>query len=202
MSVKEKWVKEGLEDEEELRVLTTRGVGQIIFLNYAGVFEIRMEKPKLAERVYRFENGEITPHTDFTLVRIVNLGFSREQLLTVAQNYPSWEYCLEGLDQPYSQDTTLIAFDFKDKEVVTNRAIRGRSRYHLIESCFDRHYLIKENIFFDSLQEAKEGWKRIEKLAGTTGHILFCALLDVRENKILSRAIFTTLRVITKETYW
>ncbi|MCK4454189.1 hypothetical protein KAU51_02485 [Candidatus Parcubacteria bacterium] len=202
MSVKEEWVKEGLEDEEELSVLTPRGKGKIVSLNSAGVFRVEIEKPKLGKRVYRFENGEVTPHTDFTLVRIVNLGFLREKLLTVAQNYLSWEECLEELDQPYSQDTTLIAFDFQDKEVATNRAIPQRYRYHLIESCFDRHYLIKENIFFDSLQEAKKGWKKIEKLAGTTGHILFCTLLDVRESKILSRAVFTTLQVITKETWW
>jgi len=200
MSVNEKDIKEGLEDEEELRVLTPRGVGQIVSLNSAGVFGVEMEKS--GKRIYRFENGEITVYTDFTLVEIVNLGFSREKLLTVAQNYPSWRECLEGLDQPYPQDTTRIAFNFQYKEVASNRAIPHRPRYHLIESCFDHHYPIKENIFFDSLQEAKEGWKEIEKLAGTTGHVLFCTLLDIKESRILSRAIFTALRVIVKETYW
>ena len=202
MSVKEKWVKEGLEDGEELRVLTPKGKGEIVSLSSAKVFEVRMEKPKSAGRVYRFENGEITPYTDYTLVRIVNLGFAREQLLTVAQNYSSWEECLKGLDQPYSQDTTLIAFDFQDKKFATYRGIPHRPRYHLIEAYFDCHYLIKENIFFDSLQEAKEGWQKIKKLGGTTGHILFCSLIDMETGEILSRAIFTALRVITRETYW
>ena len=202
MSVNEKEVKESLEDEEELRVLTPRGVGQIVSLNYMGVFEVKMEKPKSGKRVYRFKNGEITACTNFTLVEIVNMGFSREKLLTMAQNYSSWEECLEVLDQPYSQDTTRIALNFQNKEFTANPVIPSTYRYHLIESCFDRHYLIKENIFFDSLQEAKEGWKEIEKLAGTTGHVLFCALLDIEESRILSRAIFTTLRVIVKETYW
>ena len=203
MSVNEKWVKEGLNNNEELKVLTPRGKGEIISLSSSGVFEIRMEKPKSAERIYRFENGEITMCTDFTLVRMVNLGFPSEELLTVAQNYPSWEECLEALDQPYPQDTTLIAFNFQNKEIAINH-IRSRyiPRYYLIESCFDSHYLIKENIFFDSLQEAKEGWKKIERLADTTGHILFCALFDITESKILSRAIFTALQEITNETYW
>ncbi|MGB2762227.1 MAG: hypothetical protein WBC21_01650 [Minisyncoccales bacterium] len=203
MSVEEKWVEERIDNNEELKVLTPKGKGEIISLNSAGSLKIRMEKPKLGELVYRFENGEITVCTDFTLVEIVNLGFSREQLLTVAQNYLSWRECLEGLNQPYSQDTTRIAFNFKYKEVTTNRRIPQIHRYHLIEALFDNHYMVrKSNVYFDTSLEAKEGWAKIERLAGTTSHILFCALLDIRESKILSRAILTTFQVITKETYW
>ncbi len=192
MSFKKEWLK------PRLRVLTRDGPGELI--SYKEICEVKVDEPVAGENTRFYEEGEIVIESDFALVRAINC---EGMLIANAQNYPSWEEALGGLSQPFSQDETLIALNFQERVLRTNRPLR-RWPYHLIEVYLDMYWPKREleSKVYDNLEEARVAWQEIDALSGTTDHILLCTLINLETSRILARAIFSTLKVITKEVWW
>lgn len=192
MSFKKEWIRPGL------RVITPEGTGELI--SYGEICEVKLYKPFALEEISSFGLGEIVIESDFTLVRAINCEGT---LISNAQNYPTWEETLGALSQPFSQDETLIALNFKEKTFRANRFLLLWP-YHLIEVYFDMYWTKREaeSEVYEDLEYARAAWQRIDALEGTTGHILLCCLVHFETSRILGRAIFSALNVITKETWW
>lgn len=202
MSLKKEWVKPGL------RVLTPNGPGALLSPETASGFygqhyEVELDEPVSGEKtvICHCQEGEVVVESDFSMLRVINLGFLDYHLISGVQNYPTWEECLEALKQPFSQDENLLALNFREKKFQTNRFLPAIERYNLIQCYFDAHHRMEAK-FYDSKEEAKEAWKEIDKLSGTTGYIMLCCLIDHKTLEILSRAIFSRFKVIIKETWW
>ena len=195
MSVKEEWLK------PRLRVLTPNGPGIIKYSRVNGVCRVKLDDPVAGEEISVFQRGEVVVESDFTLVRLVNLGFLDYYLISSAQNYPTWEECLEALKQPFSQDEILIALNFEKKEFRTNRLLPQTEKYNFIQCYFDVHKHMEAK-FYDFIEEAKKAWEEVDRLDGITNYILLCCIIDLETSQILSRALFSRMKVIAKETYW
>jgi len=195
MSLKAEWLKQGL------RVLTKDGKGKLFTWESTRTCEVELDEPIAGARKVHYETGEVVLESDFTLIRVINTGFSTERLLVNAQNYPSWKEILEGLAQPFSQDETLVALDFQKKKFQSNRPFgMPDNPYHLIEVYFDMYSPMKVKVYTTE-REAREAWEEIEKLSGTSGHLLLCVLINLETSQILAKALFATLKVVTKEVY-
>ena len=161
---------------------------------------VKLDEPVAGFETVYLEPGEIVIESDFTLVRAINCEGT---LVTNAQNYPSWEEALEGLFQPFSQDETLIALNFQERILRTNRSLPAWP-YYLIEVYLDMYWSKREleGKVYEDFDEAKAAWQKVDALSGTTDHILLCTLINLETSRILTRAIFSTLKVITKEAWW
>jgi hypothetical protein len=192
MSIKKEWLR------PRLRVLTRNGPGEL--LQYGKICKVELDQPVAGKRIDYYEPGEIVIESDFTLVRAINFAGI---LLVNAQNYPSWEETLEGLSQPFSQDETLIALNFQERVLRTNRSLPAWP-CHLIEAYFDIYWPKREleSEVYNDLEEGKRAWQRIDNLSGTVDHILLCTLVNLSTSRVLARAIFSTLKVIIKQTWW
>ena len=180
------------------KVLTRNGPGEIISFDKNRI-QVELDKAIPGKKIFFFKEGEITIDSDFTLVRVINLGTYSHRLIANAQNYPSWEECLEALKQPFPQNETLIALNFKERKFESNRLLRGAT-YNLIEVYLDMYWPMDAK-FYEFESEAKEAWKKIDDLDGTIDHILLCTLINLETFQILTRAIFSTMEVIKKEVY-
>lgn len=193
MSIKKEWLKPGL------RVWTRFGPGEIVvFGKYCA--KVRLDEPWAGGEEAELEYGEIVLESDFTVVRVINCD---GLLIANAQNYPSWEEAQIALEQPFSQDETLIALNFKEKILRINRDLPSWP-YHLIEVYFDMYTKNKEaeSKVYDDFEEAKTAWQKVEQLCGTSNHIFLCALVDLKNFKILGQAVFSTLKVIRRDTFF
>jgi len=192
MSFKKEWLR------PELRVLTRNGPG--VLFSFEEICRVELDEAVAGQKVHIFEPGEIVIQSDFTLVRAINCEGT---LISNAHNYPSWEETLEALSQPFSQDETLIGLNFRERILRTNRPLPAWP-YHLIEVYLDMYWSKREleSKVYGYLEEGKRAWQRIDEFCGTTDHILLCTLVNLETSRILARAIFSTLKVITKEIWW
>lgn len=189
MSLKKEWVKPGL------RVLTRSGPGEII--SYGEICQVVLDNA--VGKIAFFEKDGIVIESDFTVVRVINLGTFTERLITSAQNYPSWEECLRALEEPFAQNETLLALNFQERKFESNRPLGNLTAYQILEIYLDK-YQSMETKFYDSIQEAMEAWLKITELSGASS-ILLCTLIDLEASQILARAIFSTFGVCTKEIW-
>ncbi|PIR73048.1 MAG: hypothetical protein COV26_00635 [Candidatus Nealsonbacteria bacterium CG10_big_fil_rev_8_21_14_0_10_36_23] len=198
MSFKKEWLK------PRLRVITRDGPGELI--SYRKICEVKLDEPFAGKNIHLYEEGEIVIESDFTLVRIISgvfpTGPDLPDLVIGAQNYPSWEECLKAFEEPLSQNEELLALNFKEQKFKRNPpCLRNVELYYLIETYLGLYWLIKAK-FYDSQEKAKEAWQRIDELSKRTDDIFLCTLIDEVNSRILTRAVFSTLKVITKEVWW
>ena len=188
-----------------LRVLTRNGPGRLMsFEDQSGI--VKLDKAWAGSRDLHFcskDQSEMVLESDFTLVRVINLSTFAPIFITSAQNYPSWEECLNAMNDMYSSNETLLALNFKQRVFKANRNIISEDPYQILEvglSVYRQHTV---NKFYSSLEEAKKDWKDdIDAMSGTSGELLLCVLLDFDKMEIMARAIFATTQVVSKETFW
>lgn len=198
MSFKVEWLK------ATKRVITSNGLGEIIACrNIPPAYTVEIDEPVAGDKTVFCEKGEVVVDSDFSLFKAINV---QGRILGNAQNFPSWEECLNGLNQPFSQDETLIALNFQTKALRLNRPLHTVVYpYHLVGAYMDMYWPVDSETgggLYKRLEGAKEAWEKIDRLDGTSGHILLYALFDFNKSQILARALFTTLKVIKKETWW
>lgn len=196
MSFKKEWLKWNF----FRRVITTNGPGTLIYFGperkARHKWKVKLDEAVAGRRTLCIDEGELSIESDFSLVRVIN---TNGILLSNAQNYLSWDECLEALTQPFSQDESLIALNFIDKKLELNRPLKAPP-YQIIETYIDMYWKMNAK-FYETLEEAMEAWKKIDMIGGTSGHILLCTLVSLDANRILARALFTTAKVIKKEVY-
>jgi hypothetical protein len=190
MSIKKEW------QSPDLRVWTQFGPGKVVvFGKYCS--KVKLDELWAGGEKVDLGNGEIVLENNFTVVRAINCD---GLLIANVQNYPSWEEALTVLEQPFSQNETLIALNFQEKIFKTNRDFPSRP-YLLVEVYFDMYTksIEEESKVYYNFEEAKDVWQKVEQLCGTSGHIFLCALVDLEKSKILGRAAFCLLKIINKD---
>ncbi len=197
MPFKTEWVEYGS------RVLTRNGPGKIISCEETHGL-VRLDKTWAESKDFYYEDrGEITLESEYTLVRIINLGSLKPILLVNAQNYPSWEECRKALEKPYASNETLLALNFESKIFESNRKVESEIPFQILETGLSVYRKPMEVKFYSSLEKAKKAWQKdVDVLSGTTGDILLYTMLDFENKKILAKAVFTTTQTVSKETYW
>lgn len=195
MSLKIQDVKRGS------RVLTRNGPGELV--SYGGMgAEVELDKPWAGSKFAFFgEADEIVVESNFTLVRIINLGSFTSRLIADAQNYFSWDECRNALEGPFASNETLVALNFEKRIFESNRRIESANPYQVLETGLSI-YRPTEAKLYSSLKKAGEAWKKnIDVLAGTSGNILLCVLLDLENKRILAKAVFAATQVVSKEIW-
>lgn len=197
MSFKIEWVKKGS------RVITQNGPGSLESFGGLGG-EVRLDKEWAGSKLLYFsDTGEMSLESDFTLIRVINLGKFKPILLASAQNYPSREECMSVLEEPCASNETLLALDFQQRTFESSRKIESELPYQVLETGLSVYRRIEDVSFYSSLDEAREAWQEdVDPLAGTSGDVLLYALLDFEGRKILAKAVLTTAQVVSKETFW
>lgn len=195
MSFRKAWEKYGA------RVLTRNGPGKLFSFIGNGV-EVKLDKPWAGKKSRFFdETDEIVIESNFTLVRIINLGSSTPRLITTGQNYPTWDECRNTLGGPFASNETLIALNFEKRIFESNRRLENTDLYQVLETTLNA-YQATEAKLYSSLEKARKAWQDdIDALSGTSGDILLCALLDFENKRILAKAVFAATQVVSKEIF-
>lgn len=195
MSFKKEWAKYGA------RVLTRNGPGKFHSFTGAGA-QVELDSPWAGDKLLLGEVDEMVVESDFTLVRIINLGTFTPGLITNAQNYPSWDECKNALEEPVASNETLIALNFEKRQFKSNRKIESDDPYHILEIPLNVYRVLKVKLY-SSLEEAQKAWQDdIDALSGTSDDILLCALLDFENKQILAKAVLAATQVVSKEIFW
>jgi len=194
------------------KVITPRGVGEVVSIEDWGICEVKLKEGGRRE----FEIEEVVLDSDYTVVRIINLGLGLNpgmnglemKLLANAKNHPNWGEAKKALEL-YATNETLIALNFEERRFESNRILKGGiapslpegdANYHLIQAYFNNYWPMKE-IFFEAEEETRKAWEEIEKYGATSEWIWLNALLDLEKNRILGQAIFCPVGVIRRKTW-
>ncbi|MBU4000359.1 hypothetical protein KKG29_04285 [Patescibacteria group bacterium] len=185
------------------RVLTRNGPGELVSCGGMGVgVGVELDRPWAGSKFVFFgEAEEIVVESNFTLVRIINLGSLAPRLIAGAQNYLSWDECRNALEEPFALNETLVALNFEKRILESNRRLGNADLYQILETGLSI-YQPAEAKLYSSLKKAEEAWKKnIDALSGTSGDILLCALLDLENKRILAKAVFAATQVVSKEIF-
>lgn len=195
MSFKKEWVK------RRTRVLTRNGPGKLISYGRIGA-KVELDKPWAGSKFAFFgETDEIVIESNFTLVRIINLGSFTPRLIVGAQNYSFWDECLNALEGHYASNETLIALNFEKRIFESNRRLESPNPYQILETGLGICQSTEAKLY-SSLGETKTAWQEnIDTLSGTSGNIWLCTLLNLENKRILAKAVFATTQVVSKEIW-
>jgi hypothetical protein len=206
LSFKEEWLN------LTRKVITPLGKGEIISIEDMGSFgkicKVRIES---TGRIEILPIEEVVIDSDYTVVRVINLspGIVPEMILfSNAKNYLTWEEARESL-KLYSTNEILIALNFKERRFESNRILRkigplflAGANYYLIQAYFNNYWPMEAN-FYPTESEAKRDWReKVEKCGGVSEWIWLNTLIKLGTGEILARAIFHTMGVTVRETYW
>lgn len=203
MPLPKKWARLGA------RVITPHGYGKLISHSCPSesqYYSVELEEPVDGKKEILFKPGQIVLDTDFTIVRVISVS-GWNFVITSAVNYPRWHVdVLEELkDHSYIEDETLLGFNFETGELVCNRERPAIGPYCILNTWYDMHAQVQP-LFFESFGDAQHTWQEIvEPLPGTrpgtSGNIFLYVFFDLDSSKIFARALFSTFRVLKKNTF-
>lgn len=196
MSLKMHWMKRGT------RVFTRNGPGAIVSCG-GSVIGVELDHLWAGEKIVYFESSdEMVVESDFTLVRVINLGSFTPRLIVSAENYLSWEECICAMRGLVSSNETLLALNFKERRFESNRSLMNSEAYQILKTGLSVYEPVAAN-FYGSLKEVRDAWaKEVDVLVGTTSNMFLCVMLDFENQQILAKALFATTQVISREIYW
>ncbi len=197
MPLSEKWAK------PDTRVITPDGYGKLTGFSCPSEHQccaVELEEPVAGEKEILFKSGQIALDTDFTIVRVISV--SGWGFITSAVNYPHWHDVSEELkNHPYIEDETSLGFNFETGELVCNREWPAIGSYCILDTWYDMHARIQP-LFFESFEDAQRAWQEIvEPSSGASDHILLYVFFDLYSSKIFAQALFSTLRILKKNTF-
>lgn len=183
--------------QNNMRVLARFGYGIITESLEYDRFKITLDKEFAGEKEHILEYSDFIKLTQFCILSVINLS-----------GYKLVSNCIfpEGIKETFaifktrhSPDHTIYFFNFNSNAFEINQKLICPEDYFIVAGWCDRWGVEELRVFQDETEAKKEFQNIKEKYSGTSCGIALYVILDMKNQRILDKAILTEIGFLPYE---